>query len=173
MSGNLIAVIDRSFHLGAYDLTFGWIWTYGEVLTRFGLSYTTFSLSQLEISPVESHADAASFAVSISVTITNTGEVKGPEVIQAYITMPSTSAVSHPHLQLRAFSKVHDLTPGETRTIQLNLDKYAVSYWDEGDGRNSWVAERGRYGVSVGTSLYDLPLQGDFILRKSFSWTGL
>lgn len=111
------------------------------------------------------------FQIGLSVAVTNTGSVCGSEVVQAYITLPATSLLTHPKYQLRAFAKVRDITPGETRKVELSLDKYAVSYWD--DSRDCWVAERGKYAVSVGTASNDLPLRDTFYLKKEFTWTGL
>ncbi|KAG8958297.1 hypothetical protein FRC03_009268 [Tulasnella sp. 419] len=134
----------------------------------FGLSYTTFSVANLKVS---SPSDSTAFSVDVSVDVTNTGSVAGSTVAQLYITLPSTSLLTHPELQLRAFSKIHDIAPGETKTASLKLDKYAVSYWD--DKKSTWVAEKGEYVVSVGTAVDDLPLVGQFTVEKQFEWVGL
>ena len=76
-------------------------------------------------------------------------------------------------MSLRAFKKVHDLKPGEKRKIEIVLDKYAVSYWEE--RIKAWVIDQGEYGVHVGTSSVNLPLSTKFILGREdvFEWNGL
>lgn len=133
-----------------------------------GLSYTTFGLSELHLSkPVVSSQE---FSIAVSVTITNTGKLAGSQVIQIYVTLPP-SDVTHPPLQLKGFAKVYDLQPGNNELVEITLDKYAVSYWD--DRWNAWVVGHGEYVVRVGTSSEDLPLQSRFVIAKGFEWQGL
>jgi beta-glucosidase len=100
----------------------------------------------------------------------NTGSRPGAGVAQVYITYPD-SGVTHPPLQLKAFSKANNLAPGESRRVDMDLDKYAVSYWHESGGR--WQAQQGVYRVRAGGSSENLPLEGTFELQKGFTWTGL
>ncbi len=134
-----------------------------------GLSYTTFSLSNLSVSKPSFIEKDISFAVSLD--ITNTGKVKGSEVVQVYMSLPKTSHLTHPPLQLRGFAKVRDLQPGKTEKITVKLDKYAVSYWD--DKIECWVVEKGEYEVKVGTSSEALELGGNLGLERGFEWSGL
>jgi beta-glucosidase len=135
----------------------------------YGLSYTTFDYSNLELSePAVSDND---LSLAVSATITNSGSLIGSEVVQLYITMPTTSDLSHPPLMLKAFAKVHDLEPGKSQKVELRLDKYAVSYWEERISR--WLAERGVYGVRVGPRSDRLPLEGTFKITEGFEWNGL
>ena len=136
---------------------------------RHGLSYTTYTFSNLELGkPVIANGE---FSLSVAVTVTNTGAVAGSEVVQVYVSMSETSEVTHPPRLLRAFQKVSDLAPGATRTVRLALDRLAVSYYDAGIGR--WVIERGTYGVSVGPSSDVLPLRATFVVDEGVEWTGL
>lgn len=111
--------------------------------------------------------------ISVSVSVKNVGSVAGSETVQLYIAYPTSSELTHPPLILKAFSKVHDLAAGESRTVTLDLDKYAFSYWEA--RINSWVIEDAKYGVFVGTSSENLPLRGEIALDKShvFEWNGL
>lgn len=132
------------------------------------MSYTTFTIHELKLAkPVIS----PSFKLDFEVIVTNTGARTGSEVVQAYITLPSTSLLTQPKYQLRAFAKARDVNLGESRKVSLTLDKYAVSYWD--DRRYSWIAEAGEYTLSVGTSSDDRPLTATFTLGSSFTWVGL
>jgi beta-glucosidase len=107
------------------------------------------------------------------VTVKNTGSVAGSEVVQAYTTLPSAPdpSLTHVPLALRSFAKVRDLAPGESRQVELALDKYAVSYWEE--RYRAWVVEKGEYVVRVGPSSAVLPLEDRFVVEKSFEWNGL
>ncbi|KAJ7581226.1 beta-glucosidase [Mycena floridula] len=133
-----------------------------------GLSYTTFSISSLEIgSPVISSGD---LDVSVTVEVTNTGQVLGAQVVQIYTSLPKTSLLTHPKAQLKGFKKVV-LNPGEVQQAQVKLDKYAVSYWNEALRR--WIVEPGKYNVAVGFSSDEILLEGSFIVGKGFEWNGL
>lgn len=112
-------------------------------------------------------------SVQVSLNVTNTGSVVGSEIVQLYVAYPATSELTHPPLLLRAFKKVHDLQPGESRSVSLELDKYAVSYWE--DRVRAWTVESGEYGVFAGPSSDNLPLKGIIALGKAdaFEWNGL
>lgn len=111
------------------------------------------------------------FSLNASVKISNTGNTAGSEVVQLYLSLPKTSDLSHPLLQLRAFAKVKNLQPGKHEQVDLKLDKYAVSYWEERIDR--WVVEKGEYEVYVGPSSQQLPLRKAFTVEKGFEWSGL
>lgn len=128
----------------------------------FGLSYTTFNVSHLRVvsvaggeGPVSAPAD-----VQVTVDVTNTGKRAGAEVVQAYIADPPENG-EPPH-QLRGFAKVQ-LRPGETKTVNLKLDDKSFSVYDEAS--RGWVSRKGQYGILVGTSSRDLPLQGSINVR--------
>jgi beta-glucosidase len=136
-----------------------------------GLSYTTFEYSDLKVGTPS--VKDKNITVTLSFTITNTGSVPGQEVAQAYVSIP-TQPDPAPHQvprALRAFKKTAVLAPGEKATVELSLDKYAVSWWDE--RISSWLADKGKYGVQVGPSSAVLPLEGSFAIEKGFEWNGL
>lgn len=101
----------------------------------------------------------------------NTGNVAGSEIVQLYISMPTTSELSHPPLMLKTFAKVNMLQPGKSEKVELRLDKYAVSYWEERIAR--WTVEKGEYGIRIGSSSERLLLDGKFTLTQGFEWNGL
>ncbi|PSR75115.1 hypothetical protein PHLCEN_2v9300 [Hermanssonia centrifuga] len=155
------------------DLFVGYKWYQARGLkTLFpfghGLSYTTFALSDLAISPVPSSNSL--FAIDVSVLVTNEGTVAGSEAVQLYITLP-TIGLTTPKLQLRGFGKAKDLAPGASTTVKISLDKYAVSFWDAVN--NVWSVRAGVYGVSIGKSSENIVLHGEFDLQRSFDWSGL
>jgi hypothetical protein len=109
----------------------------------FGLSYTTFSLSNLVIS-----------GRSISATVQNTGKVGGYEVVQLYLGFPP--AAGEPPIQLKGFKKVY-LAPGNSDRVTFSLSDKALSIWDVVS--HSWKIQSGTFTVYVGTSSQDLPLK--------------
>lgn len=137
-------------------------------MIRFGLSYTTFSFSDLIISPVSQ--TGSDISVEVSVKVTNTGSLAGSEVVQVYLSLPEFG-LSTPKLQLRGFAKAHDIAPGASQTVSVKLDKYAVSWWDTLG--QQWKAVPGKYGVHVGKSSAEMVLEGEFTLQQGFTWVGL
>lgn len=136
-----------------------------------GLSYTSFGYSDLKVSTPTITAD--SFELTVSVTVTNTGNLTGSEVVQVYTTIPETSLLTQVPTQLKGFVKVHDLEAGKNTVVNVKLDKYAVSYWEERIGR--WVVEPGVYKVRVGgTSVKsENTPETTFEISKGFEWNGL
>ncbi len=139
--------------------------------TSHGLSYTTFTLSNLKLS--EPTTKDKEFSLKATVTLTNTGNLPGSQIVQLYIGLPRTSDLTHPRWQLRAFEKARDVKPGESREIALVLDRFSVSYWYQ-----QWVVENGVYDVRAsftseeGTGEGQETL-GQFKVEKGFEWTGL
>lgn len=123
----------------------------------FGLSYTTFSFSNL-------HAPAAAAAgsmVPVSFDVTNTGEVEGAEVAQLYVSDPSTK-VDRPERELKGFEKL-TLAPGQTKHVVIQLDARAFSYWS--DAAHKWTIDPGKFVVRVGDSSENTPLSADVTLQ--------
>ena len=114
----------------------------------FGLSYTTFALTNPSVSP---RVASATTPITVSVRVTNTGKRRGAEVPQVYLGLPSDAG--EPPKRLVAFRKVW-LEPGRSTTVRMTIDPRATNHplgvWDESAGR--WVVRDGSYVVSVGTS---------------------
>ena len=144
----------RSLYSEALNVGYRWYdATHTEPLFPFGfgLSYTTFRLSNLHVSPdahVRSWHD-----ITVNLSVTNTGKRAGAEVVQVYIQQPAANR-EPPH-QLRAFDKV-DLQPGETKPVTLSLDQRSFSIYDA--TARQWKTPPGKYIVLVGTSSRDLLL---------------
>ena len=123
----------------------------------FGLSYTTFRFSNLDIP-----ATAASGAtVLVSFDVTNTGNVSGAEVAQLYISDPSAT-VARPERELKGFEKVR-LDPSETKHVTIKLDSRSFSYWDE--ATHNWKIDPGKFVIRVANSSENTVLQGDVTLN--------
>ena len=116
----------------------------------FGLSYTTFAYSNLQV-----HTDAN--GASADVTITNTGRVPGSEVAQLYLTDPA--AAGEPPFQLKGFQKV-TLAPGHSQRLHFELTRQDLSYYQA--AAKSWEQAPGAYRVSVGSDERDLSVSGWF-----------
>lgn len=134
----------------------------------YGLSFTKFEYSHLVVpSTFEPSPD---YSAAVSVDVTNCGSYDGAEVVQLYVHDPESS-VQRPARELKAFKKIY-LAVGETKTVSLQLDKYAISFWSEEYGQ--WKAEEGIFDVIVATSSdpKDEVLRASFKLEKSFFWSG-
>jgi beta-glucosidase len=91
----------------------------------FGLSYTTFQLSNLKTSSARVAKDGT---VKISVDVTNTGSRAGDEVVQLYVKHPG-SKIERPRQQLAGFERV-TVAPKETKTVEIALPASRLAYWD-------------------------------------------
>lgn len=116
----------------------------------FGLSYTTFTTSNLSASQT---AATAGDVVRFSVDVTNTGTVAGTEVVQLYVAYPGSS-VERSERELKGFAKIA-LGPGETGTAEIDLPVNSLAHYSVADA--AWVLEGLDYTVFVGTSSRDLP----------------
>ncbi|WP_125704241.1 beta-glucosidase family protein [Lacticaseibacillus daqingensis] len=116
----------------------------------FGLSYTTFALTDAHLTRPLLTPDEA--ALTVTVTVENTGTVRGAEVVQVYVgdTMQAQLA---PQKSLAAFQKVW-LVPGERQTLTLTLPARAFSRWDEAN--QAFKLAGGAWQVFVGTSSRDI-----------------
>ena len=117
----------------------------------YGLSYTTFTYSNLTVAQEELKDTEA---LKISVEVTNTGKVPGKEVVQIYVS-PVNSRIIRPVRELREFFKV-SLESGETKTVSFTLDKRAFAYWNT--QIHDWHVETGSYEIQVGRSAEDIVL---------------
>jgi beta-glucosidase len=123
----------------------------------FGLSYTTFSVTNLRLS---AQSVPKSGKVTASVDVTNTGARAGDDVVQLYIHDPVAS-ISQPVRRLRGFQRV-TLKPGVTQTVTFTLDKSDFGFFDN---RGKFVVEPGEIDVFAGDS-------SAASLEQSFNVTG-
>ncbi|WP_226345488.1 glycoside hydrolase family 3 C-terminal domain-containing protein [Agilicoccus flavus] len=119
----------------------------------FGLSYTTFETGDLAVD-VTGEAEQGTLRAQVSVTVTNTGDVAGAEVVQVYVRDVESSA-HRPVRELKGFAKV-TLEPGESQRVSIDLDQRAFSFWSVLLDR--WVVEAGAFDIEVGRHSRDLLL---------------
>ena len=117
----------------------------------FGLTYTEFAVGRLAL---DRSTASAQDVVTVSVDVHNAGTRVGDEIIQLYVSYPS-SGVLRSKSDLRGFRRV-SLEPGEVKTVQLELRPSDLAYFDE--STSTWVTQRGDYTLRVGTSSRDVPL---------------
>jgi len=120
----------------------------------FGLSYTTFTYSDLKLIP----AEGVNGVVTAQFDIENTGKVAGAEVAQLYVHQRNP-ALLRPEKELKGFKKVF-LKPGEKQVVSIPLKKAAFEYYD--DGKKSWVTDDDTFEILIGSSSRDLRLRDSF-----------
>ncbi|MBZ8521820.1 beta-glucosidase BglX [Escherichia coli] len=109
----------------------------------YGLSYTTFTVSDVKLSRPTMKRDGK---VTASVQVTNTGKREGATVVQMYL-QDVTASMSRPVKQLKGFEKI-TLKPGETQTVSFPIDIEALKFWNQ---QMKYDAEPGKFNVFIGT----------------------
>lgn len=104
-----------------------------------------------------------------TVQIKNTGKLAGAQILQLYISAPESST-PRPSKELHGFEKVF-VQPGEEKTVKIQLDRYATSFWDEIE--DMWKSEQGTYEVLIGTSSQEVVARGKFQVDRTSYWRGL
>ena len=116
-----------------------------------GLSYTEFEYSNfncpIEVSSLKN--------VELKFIIKNVGKTQGQEVVQCYV-RDVESRLERPIKELKAFYKLN-LLPGESKTVNLSLDKTSFSFFD--DQINKWIVEPGKFEIMIGSSSKDIRLK--------------
>ena len=113
----------------------------------FGLSYTTFEYSDAKIAQKNDIYD-------VTVTVKNTGNHEGKEVVELYISAPDNKAANKPAKELKAFAKTKLLKPGESETLTLSVTAPELASFDE--AASAWVVAEGEYQFLVGASSQDI-----------------
>lgn len=114
-----------------------------------GMSYTTFAYGKPAANKKVMSADEQ---IAFTVTVKNTGEREGQEVVQLYIS-DKKSSLPRPIKELKGFKKVK-LAPGEEKEVTFTIDKEALSYFD--DTQHAWVAEPGKFEAVIAASATDI-----------------
>ncbi|WP_460678541.1 glycoside hydrolase family 3 N-terminal domain-containing protein [Mucilaginibacter koreensis] len=120
----------------------------------YGLSYTTFAYRNLKVEQLAKHSQSD---VIVTVDITNTGQVKGDEVVQLYLKDVVSSVTTYDY-DLRGFERV-PLAPGETKTVKFILHPDDLALLDK---NMNWTVEPGKFKVMIGASSEDIKLSTEF-----------
>ena len=115
----------------------------------FGLSYTTFSLDKAKLSSKTITADKP---VKVSVTLTNTGDREGAEVVQLYVS-ENNPTVLRPKKELKGFRKV-TLAPNGKSVVEFEVEWQDLAFWN--DTTHDWDVNKGDFTISLGTSSADI-----------------
>ena len=144
-------IIDETYK---EDIFVGYRWTDKQQIKPlfpfgYGLSYTTFQVSNLRADKKEMTADDQ---LTITADVKNVGSLAGAEVLQLYIS-DTQSSLPRPVKELKGFKKGFKkvyLEPGETQQVSFIIDRSALSFYDEKTG--AWTAEPGEFVAMVNNS---------------------
>jgi len=125
----------------------------------YGLSYTKFAYSDLEILP----GNEKEVLQTVSCTVTNTGNYDGDEVVQLYL-CDKVCSVSTPPILLKAFKRI-SLKKGEKQKVTFTLGKEQLALYNL---QMQHVVEPGEFKVMVGASSDDIRLEGDFFIHEGY-----
>jgi beta-glucosidase len=139
----------------------------------YGLSYTSFRFSHLTMTPrslvnvasgPETPAGQGAALAHVTARITNTGPVRGSDVVQLYLGDPV--AAGEPPRQLEGFRRV-TLSPNQSRTVSFAIAGHELSYFNT--AANGWTVPDGRFSIYVGDSsaLASLPLHGTLSVTRT------
>ncbi|MET0392202.1 MAG: beta-glucosidase BglX [Chitinophagaceae bacterium] len=142
---------DRFYRSAYNDLSIYPAYEFG-----YGLSYTTFQYSNLQLSKRKMKAGET---IEVTVAIANTGNYAGEEVVQLYL-RDRVGSVVRPVKELKDFQKIM-LRPGESKTIRFRIDKEKLGFYN---ARLQWVAEPGQFDLMIGSSAADIRLSDEFEL---------
>ena len=113
----------------------------------YGLSYTTFAYSDAQITEKGD-------AYEVSVTVKNTGNHEGKEVVELYTSAPNNKAANKPVKELKAYGKTKQLAPGESETVTMTVQAADLASFDE--SASAWVVAAGEYQFLVSASSADI-----------------
>jgi beta-glucosidase len=149
----------------------------------FGLSYTTFAYSDLDIQPAKDDREEHGFLkagfkkhdeddhglVRVSFTVTNTGQRAGAEIAELYVGEKNPT-VPRPIKELKGFKKVF-LQPDDSTRVTLELDQRSFAFFKTNPDptKQVWEGEPGIYNILVGASSQDILLNGQFKLQSELT----
>ncbi len=124
----------------------------------YGLSYTTFNYSNLQVTPEKEHQQGD---VTVTVDVTNTGTRKGDDVVELYLKQEISDVTTYEY-DLRGFERV-PLNPGEKKTVTFTLHPDDLAILDK---NNNWTVEPGKFQVMIGQSSEDIKLKKEFEVER-------
>ncbi len=161
-NGDTNGIIDEEYKEGIYV---GYRWADKAKIKPlfafgYGLSYTTFEMSNLRKSSSEMSEDGF---IIFTINVKNTGLTAGSETVQLYIN-DIKSTIDRPYKELKGFVKVH-LNPGESKDVSIKINKNALRFWDV--TTDGWKSEPGKFVALVGNSSDNLTLRTTFNLTNN------
>ena len=142
-------VVMGTANVGDYDYTSTVAYPFG-----YGLSYTTFEYSDYAV-----EYDKSSDSFNVTVTVTNTGDAAGKEVVQVYFQSPYTdydkeNGIEKASIELCGFDKTEVLVPGASETVTINVAREELACYDE-NGAGTYILDAGDYYLTVGKDAHD------------------
>ena len=121
----------------------------------YGLSYTTFEQTLDSVT-----YDEAEDTYTVAVTVTNTGDVAGKDVVQVYAQTPygdyeRENLVEKSAIQLVSYGKTNLLQPGESQTLEIPVMRYFLASYDT-YGAGTYILSAGDYYLSIGSDAHDV-----------------
>lgn len=123
-----------------------------------GLSYTTFAYSDLKL---DKNTLAGTEELAFEVTVKNTGEVAGDEVVQVYV-RDLIASMSRPVKELAGFCRI-SLQPGESKTVRFTMPLSQIAFLD---AQMRWKVEAGKMRLMIGSSSEDIRLSEEFDIES-------
>ena len=124
----------------------------------YGSSYTSFEVTTQKVCVDKNE-------VKVTVTVRNTGNFTGREVLQVYVSAPE-GKLEKPYQELRAYAKTKDILPGEEQELVLSWKVENMASYDEEHG--CWKLEAGTYYVRVGVNSRDTHIVAALLLEEGF-----
>lgn len=124
----------------------------------YGLSYTSFKYDNLSISSFDFNK-----SIQVQVTVKNTGNIRGKEVVQLYLSAPSNK-MNKPIKELKGFAKTKLLEPGDSEIVNITLNKENLASFNA--EQSAWIAEAGLYMIKIGNSCENIVLSSSFKVNK-------
>lgn len=124
----------------------------------YGLSYTTFKYGKATLSSKEMSADGS---ITVTIPVTNTGNVPGKETVQLYI-HDEEASLPRPVKELKGFKKIA-LAPGETAEVSFSITPENLKFFD--DTKHEWIAEPGKFKAMIGASSTDIRSTAQFTYK--------
>lgn len=115
----------------------------------FGLSYTTFDFNDMTV-------ESAGDGWDVTVTVTNSGKVRGKDVVQLYVRAPK-GKLDKPERELKGFAKTPEIAPGESCEVTIHVPAGSLASYDEQTG--NWVIEPGKYVFMASKNASDCSLK--------------
>lgn len=140
-------VVMGTENVGEYDYSKAVQYPFG-----YGMSYTSFSYSDYSVTENED-------SLTVNVTVTNTGNVAGKDVVQIYMQSPYTkydieNGIEKASIELVGFAKTQILAAGESETVTVDVDKENMKTYDA-DGAGTYILDAGDYYFALGTNAHD------------------
>ena len=154
--------VDYTLHAEGINVGYRYFDTKGVEVSYpfgYGLSYTTFAYSKPVVKATKNGFHA-------TVTVTNTGNMAGKEVVQLYVSAPA-GGLEKPAKELRSFAKTRLLQPGESQVLSFDVTNYGLASFNI--DTQCWESPAGSYQVLFGANVEDIRARAVYNLGKAFS----